>query len=130
MARGIHPAVLTMQGLRAAVEQLLVRVPLHVHAHVGELPDLPLAVKSTAYFVVSEALTNTMRHARATEVRVDLDVTGGRLVVRVTDDGIGGATPGSGLSGLADRVAAVDGRLTLDSPAGAGTTLTVELPCA
>ncbi|MDQ3790353.1 MAG: sensor histidine kinase [Actinomycetota bacterium] len=130
LARGIHPAVLTMQGLRAAVEQLLVRVPLRRHTHIGELPNLPQAVEATAYFVVSEALTNTMRHARATEVRVDLDVTGDRLTVRVTDDGIGGATPGSGLSGLADRVAAVDGQLTLDSPAGAGTTLTVELPCA
>ncbi|HYQ62490.1 sensor histidine kinase [Actinophytocola sp.] len=130
LARGIHPAVLTMQGVRAAVEQLLVRVPLRVHAHIGDLPDLPRAVEATVYFVVSEAVTNTMRHAEAHELRVDLDVTGGRLVVRVTDDGIGGATPGSGLSGLADRVAAVDGRLTLDSPAGAGTTLTVELPCA
>jgi signal transduction histidine kinase len=129
LARGIHPAVLTMQGVRAAVEQLLVRVPLRVHAHIGDLPELPRSVEATVYFVVSEAITNAMRHAEAHELRVHLDAAAGRLVVRVTDDGIGGATPGSGLSGLADRVAAVDGRLTLDSPAGAGTTLTVELPC-
>ncbi|TDV57688.1 sensor histidine kinase [Actinophytocola oryzae] len=129
LARGIHPAVLTMQGLRAAVEQVLVRVPLRVHANIGELPRLPQAVEATVYFVVSEAVTNTMRHAEATEIRVDLDVSCGQLLVRVADDGTGGAAPGSGISGLVDRVAAVGGKLTMDSPEGAGTTLTAELPC-
>ncbi|MFL6122797.1 sensor histidine kinase [Actinophytocola sp.] len=131
LARGIHPAVLTMQGLRAAVEQLLVRVPLRVHLHIGELPKLSQAVESTAYFVVSEAVTNTMRHAEARSLRIRIEVASAcRLVVRVTDDGIGGAVPGSGLSGLTDRVAAVYGHLTLDSPPGRGTTLIAELPCA
>lgn len=131
LARGIHPAVLTMQGLRAAVEQLLVRVPLPVEVQVGKLPKLSQAIESTAYFVVSEAVTNTIRHAEATKIRIELDADGGRLVVRVTDNGIGGATPmpGSGLSGLADRVAAVDGQLTLNSPTGEGTILIAELPC-
>jgi signal transduction histidine kinase len=131
LARGIHPAVLTMQGLRAAVEQLLVRVPLRADVRIGELPELGRATESTAYFVVGEAVTNAIRHAGATELRIDICQDGGQLVVRVRDDGVGGAAPapGSGLSGLADRVAAVGGRFTLDSPPGAGTTLTVELPC-
>ncbi|MGW4111160.1 ATP-binding protein [Actinosynnema sp. NPDC004786] len=132
LARGIHPAVLTMQGLRAAVEQLLVRVPLRSDVRIGELPRLRQAVEATAYFVVSEAVANAVRHARAARIGVEVHVeVGGCLVVRIADDGVGGATPapGSGLSGLTDRVAAVGGRLTLHSPAGHGTTLTAELPC-
>jgi signal transduction histidine kinase len=131
LARGIHPAVLTLQGLRAAIEQLLVRVQLRTHVHISDLPELSKPIEATAYFVVSEALANTLRHAKATEVRIEVTAARERLTIRVCDDGLGGAAaaPGSGLTGLADRVAAVDGLLTLDSPQGKGTVLTVELPC-
>ncbi|WP_344981259.1 ATP-binding protein [Streptosporangium fragile] len=131
LARGIHPAVLTIQGLRAALEQLVLRAAAPVALRADDLPRLGQAVEATAYFVVSEALTNAVRHARAARVDVTTALDAGRLVVRVADDGVGGAslTPGSGLAGLADRVAAVDGVFTLHSPPGEGTVLTVDLPC-
>jgi signal transduction histidine kinase len=99
-----------------------------------ELPTerFPALVESTAYFVVSEALANVGKHARATEAAVTIEVRSDRLVVSVTDDGRGGAvadpTDGTGLSGLADRVAAVGGRLVVESPPGAGTAVTADLP--
>ncbi|GII63995.1 hypothetical protein Skr01_40800 [Sphaerisporangium krabiense] len=129
LARGIHPAVLTIQGLRAALHQLVLRAGPTASLRVGELPRLPEAVEATAYFVAAEALTNALRHAAARRVEVAATVADGRLVVSVSDDGAGGAAPrpGSGLAGLADRVAAVDGVFTLHSPPGTGTVLTVEL---
>jgi signal transduction histidine kinase len=124
LARGIHPAVLSDHGLGAALEALAQRVPLPVE--IAPLPDarLPEPVEAAVYFVVAEALTNVTRYAHAT--RADVIVTlDGDVEVQVSDDGIGGADPtkGSGLRGLADRVAALDGRLEVDSPPGRGTTV-------
>jgi signal transduction histidine kinase len=92
---------------------------------------LPVQVETAAYHVVSEALTNAAKHSRATEVRVAARCSGGTLTVEVADDGVGGAGngKGSGLRGLADRVEALDGRLTVSSPPGRGTTLRAEFPC-
>jgi len=92
---------------------------------------LPIPVETAAYYVVSEALTNAAKHSQATEVRVAASCAGGILTVEVADDGVGGAGNGrgSGLRGLADRVEALDGRLTVSSPAGRGTTLRAEFPC-
>jgi signal transduction histidine kinase len=131
LARGIHPAVLEQVGLAAAIETVAEAAPLPVRVLV-ETDRLDPAVASTAYFVVCEALTNTVKHAAATRAEVTVRHHGGELRVTVTDDGGGGAaTPaGGGLAGLTDRVAALGGRLRLDSPVGAGTRLTVELPCA
>lgn len=130
LARGIHPAVLTDEGLAAAVESLAEQCPVPIETRVPAR-RYPAVVEATAYFVVCEALTNMVKHARASSGRVHLHEHNGRLVVEVGDDGVGGADPagGSGLVGLADRTAAVGGRLRVDSPPGGGTRLTVELPC-
>jgi signal transduction histidine kinase len=131
LARGIHPAVLEQVGLGAAVETVAESMPLPVRVTV-DTDRLPTAVESTTYFVICEALTNIVKHAAAT--RADVTVRRGDNIVQVgiSDDGTGGATmsPGCGLAGLTDRVAALGGHLTLDSPTGAGTRLTVDLPCA
>jgi signal transduction histidine kinase len=130
LARGIHPAVLSEHGLGSALESLASRMPLPVE--IGETPDerLSEAVEAAAYFVVAEALTNVARYAQATHARVDVAREDGRVVVRVADDGLGGADPaaGSGLRGLADRVAALGGRLDVHSPAGEGTTVQAAIP--
>jgi signal transduction histidine kinase len=132
LARGIHPAVLTDQGLEPALQALASRapVPVTVAAEPGD-GRLPGPVESAAYFVVSEALANVAKYARATEAAVAVRRENGVVTVDVTDDGIGGAdvTRGSGLRGLADRVAALDGTLAVESPAGAGTHLHAEIPC-
>ena len=129
LAHGIHPAILTHRGLAAAVEALADRAPLPVHL---DIPDqrYPSSVESTAYFIAAEALTNVAKYARASMVRITAVPTADELVLTIDDDGAGGATrsAGSGLSGLQDRVAAVDGSLTLDSPPGAGTRIRAELP--
>jgi signal transduction histidine kinase len=129
LAHGIHPAILTNRGLAAAVEALADRAPLPVHVDIPE-QRYPAAVESAAYFVAAEALTNVAKYARASTLRVTATRTAGALVLTVEDDGVGGATPspGSGLSGLQDRVAAVDGRLMIDSPPGTGTRLRAEIP--
>jgi PAS domain S-box-containing protein len=132
LARGIHPAVLTDRGLAAAVEALVARTPLQVEV---ELPEerLPSAVEAALYYVVAESLTNVVKYAHATSARVRLEVNGdGVVTAEVRDDGVGGADPtrGSGLRGLADRVEALDGRLVVDSPAGGGTRVRVEVPVA
>lgn len=131
LARGIHPAVLTERGLRAAVVSLAAGMPIPVDVAFTGGP-WPAAVEATAYFVVSEALTNVARHARATSARVTVEPAGGRLVVEVADDGAGAADPGrgSGLRGIGDRLAAAGGALSVESPAGAGTRIHAELPCA
>jgi signal transduction histidine kinase len=131
LARGIHPAVLEQVGLEAAVETVAEAAPLPVRVTVTA-DRLAPAVASTAYFVVCEALTNIVKHADATRAEVTVRRSGDELHVAIADDGLGGATTpaGGGLAGLADRVAALGGRLRVDSPAGAGTQLTVELPCA
>jgi signal transduction histidine kinase len=131
LARGIHPAILTDRGLDAAVMALANRASLPVE--FGELTQerLPAPVESTAYFVVAESLTNVARYSRASHATVEIRHDNGRIVVEVRDDGVGGADParGSGLRGLADRVGAVDGRIAVESPPGAGTTVHVEIPC-
>jgi signal transduction histidine kinase len=130
LARGIHPAVLADRGLDAAISALAARspVPVGVDVATGRLPG---PVESTAYIVVAEALTNAAKHARAGEITVRIARRDDLLVVEVSDDGAGGADParGSGLRGLADRVAAIDGRLTVTSPAGGPTVVRAELPC-
>jgi signal transduction histidine kinase len=131
LARGIHPPVLTDRGLEAAIAALANRsaVPVFVDADVRERP--PAAVETAAYFVAAEALTNAAKHAGATRVDVRVLREPGTLRVQVSDDGRGDADPaGSGLTGLRHRVEALDGRLTVVSPPGGGTTLLAELPCA
>jgi signal transduction histidine kinase len=130
LARGIHPAILTQQGLGAAVESLAQQAPLPVEVSVA-CQRYTSAVETAAYFVVSEALTNVAKYAQATAATVTVKQANGWLIVDVTDDGIGGADParGSGLNGLADRVAALDGVLQVDSPTGRGTRVRAELPC-
>jgi signal transduction histidine kinase len=131
LARGIHPAVLTDRGLDAALSALAGRsaVPVEVSVALPRRP--PPAVESAAYFVVAEALVNVARHAAASRAEVRVTLQDQRLVVEVSDDGVGGADPraGSGLAGLADRVTAVDGRFSVSSPAGGPTVIRAELPC-
>ncbi|HEX3318714.1 MAG TPA: sensor histidine kinase [Solirubrobacteraceae bacterium] len=132
LVRGIHPAVLTDRGLDAAVSALAGRsqVPVTVSCDVsGRLPE---AIESTAYFVVAEGLTNVAKHSRARHAFVSLRLSEGRLSVEIADDGVGGADPngGSGLRGLGDRVAAVDGGLVLERTAAGRTVLRAEIPCA
>ena len=131
LARGIHPAILTEQGLGPALESLVNRAS--VDSVVTELPGerLPEQVEAAAYYVVAEALTNVARYAQATQAEVSAAQEGSTLVVRVSDDGIGGATmeKGTGLLGLADRVAALGGDMEIDSPEGHGTRVIVRLPC-
>jgi signal transduction histidine kinase len=132
LARGIHPAVLTDRGLGTALETLASRAPVPVE--LAELPEdrLPEAVELAAYFVVAEALTNVAKYARATHATVAVERENGRVVVRVDDDGVGGADPegGTGLRGLADRLAVLEGRLEIDSEHGRGTTIRAQIPCA
>jgi signal transduction histidine kinase len=132
LARGIHPAVLTEQGLAGALEQLANRCPVRVELSVDPLPALPPAIAVTAFYIASEALANVAKHAAAS--RAVLGVTTGRdtITLSIADDGTGNARaePGSGLAGLLDRVAAVGGVFALDSPSGGGTRITVELPTA
>jgi signal transduction histidine kinase len=131
LARGIHPAVLTEQGLGPALRSLAARSPVPVTISAAPEGRLPAPTEAAAYFLVSEALANVAKYAEASRVRVGVAVLDGSVVVDVADDGTGGADParGSGLRGLADRVNALDGRLELDSPPGSGTHLHAEIPC-
>jgi signal transduction histidine kinase len=129
LAHGILPAALTRGGLRAGVEALVSRVSLPVSVDVS-VERLPAVVEATAYFVISEALTNVVKHARAAGAGVTARLENGELRVEVRDDGVGGAggVHGTGLGGLEDRVSALHGRLVLESPRGAGTRLCALLP--
>jgi PAS domain S-box-containing protein len=131
LAHGIHPAILTHHGLAAAVDGLADRAPLPVDVHI---PDdrFPTAVESAAYFVAAEALTNVAKYAGAATARVTAARIADELVLTVEDDGVGGAAPvpGSGLSGLGDRVTALDGTLTVESPPGGGTRIRAAIPLA
>jgi PAS domain S-box-containing protein len=129
LAAGIHPSILTNRGLEAAVDSLTGRMPLPTTFDVPARRWAPEA-EAAAYFVVAEALANTAKHARATRAEVRVAEEEGRLRVTVSDDGRGGAVaaPGRGLQGLADRVGAAGGTLTVDSPPGGGTTVAAELP--
>lgn len=130
LAAGVHPGILD-EGLGAALEELAERSAIPVNVCVMS-DDVPAPLDSTVYFFVCEALTNATKHSFASEVTVTVDSDGRRVTVEVRDDGIGGADPsrGSGLRGLEDRLASVDGSLDLSSPPGRGTKLTVEMPCA
>jgi len=132
LVRGVHPPVLTERGLDAALSGLAALCPIPVEVHV-DVPVRPKSsVEAVAYFMVAEALTNVAKHSRASHAKVVVEGHGypGTLTVMVSDDGIGGANPGSpGLSGLADRVSGVDGRLTVESPSGGPTIIAAELPC-
>jgi signal transduction histidine kinase len=130
LARGLHPAVLTDRGLEAALSVLAARAPLPVALTVELDRRPPEPVEAAAYFIVAEALTNVARYASAGSATVSVRRDAAGLLVRVADDGQGGADPaaGSGLRGLTDRVAALGGRLDLESPPGLGTTLEARLP--
>jgi signal transduction histidine kinase len=140
LVRGLHPAVLDDRGLDAALSGIAANAPLPVRLRVEVAGRCAPSVEAVAYFVVSEALTNVAKHAGASQAEVTVERAGDRLRVVVTDDGRGGATldgggaaaadgAGTGLRGLAQRAAAVDGNLTVDSPPGGPTAITVELPC-
>jgi len=130
LVRGVHPPVLSDRGLDAALSGLAARCPVPVTVRV-DLPERPpAAVEAIAYFVVAEALTNIAKHAHAAHAEVSVSRSGDLLLVVITDDGTGGADPaGQGLSGLAARVAGVDGRLSVISPAGGPTSIEAALPC-
>ncbi|WP_051852677.1 sensor histidine kinase [Streptomyces aureocirculatus] len=130
LIRGIHPQVLADYGLPAAVEDAADRSPVPVDTD-AELPRLPEPVESAGYFAVREALANVARHSGATRAAVHARHTGDRLRITVRDNGTGGADPagGTGLTGLADRLAVLDGTLTVTSPPGGPTVLTLEIPC-
>jgi signal transduction histidine kinase len=136
ISRGLHPAILSQGGLRSALKTLARRSPVPVTIDPGSKRRLPGCVEVAAYYVVSEALTNAAKHAHASSVDVNVDITvdsetaGEVLVVSVRDDGVGGADPtlGTGLTGLTDRVVALGGHLQISSPAGRGTSLSVTLP--
>jgi signal transduction histidine kinase len=130
LARGIHPAALE-QGLGYALESLALRSPVPVTLNYGPTARLPGQVELAAYFVASEALANVAKHAQASSVAIDVRADGQRAVIDIADDGIGGAATdlGSGLRGLADRVEALGGRLTVSSQPGRGTTVSAQLPC-
>jgi signal transduction histidine kinase len=132
VVRGVHPAVLTDRGLDAALSALAARSPVPVRLDVDVRQRPSPTIEAVAYFVVSESLTNIARHSGATRAAVHIERDGDRLLVSVTDDGHGGAieSPGGGLAGLRDRVAAVDGSFRLTSSPTGGTTVTMEVPCA
>jgi len=130
LARGLHPAVLADRGLEAAIESLAERSTLPVTIDLDLDERLPPAVEVAAFYVAAESLTNIAKHAGATQARVHVTRDSSLAYVEVRDDGRGGATAGagSGLDGLADRVAALHGRLEIDSPAGGGTTVRAIIP--
>ena len=129
LAHGLHPAVLTHRGLAAAVEALADRAPVPVHVEIPE-HRYPTPVESAAYFVAAEALTNVAKYARASTALVTATGSTDRLVLTIEDNGVGGATPspGSGLAGLQDRVAALAGNLVIESPPGVGTRIRADIP--
>jgi signal transduction histidine kinase len=130
ISRGIHPAILSEAGLRPALKALARRSPVPVALELHLDSRLEEVVEAAAYYVVSEALTNAVKHAEASMIELRADHRDGALTVVVRDDGVGGAHPGggSGLLGLTDRVAALGGGITVTSPSGAGTTLVVRIP--
>jgi signal transduction histidine kinase len=131
LARGIHPALLTEGGLEPALTLLGERSATPVALEMAGDERYPEAVEIAAYFLVSEALTNVARHAGAAQAKLIVRRIDGTLVIEVTDDGRGGADSGSGsgLRGLQDRISALGGRLTVESPPGRGTLIRAEIPC-
>ncbi len=131
LARGIHPAVLTETGLKGALQALIERTPIATTITAVPAERFPASTEATAYFVVCEALANVAKHAAADTAAIAIRRTSGTLIIEVSDDGSGGADPdrGSGLSGLADRVASIGGSLSIDSPPGDGTRIQANIPC-
>ncbi|TCC58811.1 sensor histidine kinase [Kribbella pittospori] len=131
LTRGLHPPVLTDRGLDAAISAVAARSPVPVRVTVEVYPRPSLTIEAIAYFIVTEALTNVAKHSEAAEVDVRVTRNGNRLRIEVDDNGKGGAdfAAGTGLQGLHDRVAGVDGWLDVDSPPGGGTLLTAVVPC-
>ena len=132
LARGIHPAILTERGLVAALPELARRCPIPVDLTGVSDERMPPEVESTIYFLVAEALTNAVKYSGAQRCALSVVRTSGTVAISVADDGRGGADPtlGSGLRGMADRVAAVGGSIDMDSPPGGGTTIVAKVPCA
>jgi len=135
LTQGIHPTLLVERGLPVALEELCRRAGLPAHLEVDLDVRLPDQVETAAYYFASEAMSNAVKHSHGNEIGVDVSFDGHVLTVEITDDGIGGAAiggagPGSGLRGLADRVEALGGRFTVSSPPGRGTRLTAQIPCA
>ena len=130
LARGIHPSVLTDRGLAVALEGLVKRAPMPVELSVAVPERLDQAIESAVYFLISEAITNAAKHARAHTVKVDVAATVDTVAVTIGDDGAGGADAerGSGLRGLVDRLEAVGGHLDIESAPGDGTRLSAQLP--
>ena len=132
LVQGLLPAVLAERGLYAAVEDLADRIPLPITLELdSQRAPLPPPVESVGYFVVSEALTNVVKHAHAHELRLRIERTNGQLAIEIDDDGIGGAGAGTGtgLTGMLERIEAVDGRLSVNSLPGGGTRILAEVPC-
>src|SRR5438067_2067183 len=132
VARGLHPAVLSGHGLEVALQSIVANAPVSVRLNVSLTSRLPEQIEVAAYYVVSESLANLGKHARAKSASIDVSRVDGLAVLEVVDDGVGGAETehGSGLRGLADRVEALGGTLRVWSPAGGGTRLRAEMPCA
>jgi signal transduction histidine kinase len=130
LARGIHPAVLSDRGLGAALEALAARAPVPVEVSGVPEEPLPRHVEAAVYFVTAEALTNVAKYAHASEASVELAVEDDCVRLEIRDDGVGGAdsSAGGGVAGLCDRVEALDGQMTIDSPLGGGTTVRAEIP--
>ena len=131
LAAGVHPPLLTTRGLHAAVKGLARRSTLTVNVSTATLDRLPEAIEANAYFLIAEALTNAVKHARATRVEVSMNCDGRTLVLEIRDDGIGGASmaaAGFGLKGMADRANALGGRLTIVSPERGGTSVRAAIP--
>jgi signal transduction histidine kinase len=128
--RGVHPPALEQGGLEAALRALARRSPVPVELSFDVRDRLPKSLAANAYFIVAEALTNAVKHARASASQVEVRTDDGLLRLAISDDGVGGADParGSGLLGLRDRVEAVAGRMSVRSPRGAGTVLLVQMP--
>jgi signal transduction histidine kinase len=129
LVRGVVPAALTERGLYAAAEELTDRMPIPVELDFDQPGALPIGVETAGYFVVSEAFQNAIKHSGADELRLSITRPAGSLRIEVVDDGVGGAHLDGGLRGIADRVDALAGEMTLDSPPGGGTRILVEVPC-
>jgi signal transduction histidine kinase len=129
--RTVYPPILADRGLTGALTAVTARCGVPTRLHVDEIGRVPAAVEAVVYYAVAEALTNIVKHSRATAAEVRLSRAADRLRVTITDDGVGGADEGAGtgLAGIRGRVLALDGEAQVDSPAGGPTTITVELPC-
>jgi signal transduction histidine kinase len=129
LAHGIHPAVLSQAGLAAALEEVVERLPLPVRVTAPKSRVSP-AAEATAYFVTCEALTNVVKHAKADSATVTIRIDESHLDIEIADNGIGGVVSGGhGMASILDRVSALDGEVTIDSPPGKGTRVTVRIPC-